>query len=424
MRSSLVIILLCICAASNCAPVADRITSLPGLKDKINFEQYAGYVSVDQAGNRNLFYWFVQSEGNPATDPLVLWLQGGPGCSSLLGFFTELGPFKIQENNTVTLNPASWNKQVNNLFLESPAGVGFSYDARGDYVTGDNRTFEDTYNFLQKWFALYPEFSKNEFHISGESYGGHYVPQLAYAILEGNKAGKSNINLKGILVGNPWTDSVIDTNSIPPFIFYHHLCSFETWNLLQEACNLTSIGEQHSLLINKQPFHDHKPRRLRGRADPCDHATQLMYDEVGDNTNQYDIYTPCVTGAGLDCIDYSPQINYLNSAEVQKAIHAKKPAVPWTICVDELPYRQSWTTVLNIYPTLMDNIRVTVYAGDVTWNVPALGTEIWVKGLGRPITHKWQHWDIGGQVAGYFIKYKGITYVNVKNSGHMVPFYT
>jgi len=80
--------------------------------------------------------------------------------------------------------------------------------------------------------------------------------------------------------------------------------------------------------------------------------------------------------------------------------------------------------VLNIYPTLMDSIHVTVFAGDVTYNVPALGTEIWVKGLGRPITHKWQHWDINGQVVGYFIKYKGITYVNVKNSGHMVPFYT
>lgn len=89
------------------------------------------------------------------------------------------------------------------LFLESPAGVGFSYSNRtSDYdASGDRNTAADNYVFLVNWLERFPEYKGREFYISGESYAGHYVPQLAHTILNHNKrANKTIINLKGIIV--------------------------------------------------------------------------------------------------------------------------------------------------------------------------------------------------------------------------------
>jgi len=177
-----------------------------------------------------------------------------------------------------------------------------------------------------------------------------------------------------------------------------------------------------TLLDSSVPFFDYLPRKLVGKTDICNEALQDMFTEVGDFINQYDIYYPCISGAGLDCMNYTAQTDYLNSAAVQSAIHAKKPSIPWSVCAD-VNFTQSWPSVLFIYPELMGSIHVTVYAGDVTFNVPALGTEIWVEAIGTN-GGNYQAWMVEGQVAGYFKKYDGITYVTVKDSGHMVPTYT
>lgn len=89
----------------------DRITWLPGQPENTNFAQYSGYVTVDKSAGRTLFYWLTESPSNPETKPLVLWLNGGPGCSSIAyGAAEEIGPFHIQsDGKTLFLNPYSWN---------------------------------------------------------------------------------------------------------------------------------------------------------------------------------------------------------------------------------------------------------------------------------------------------------------------------
>ena len=92
---------------------------------------------------------------------------------------------------------------ANVLFLESPAGVGFSYsNTTSDYTkSGDKMTAEDNYVFMVNWLERFSEYKDRDFYISGESYAGHYVPQLAHTILYQNKKAKNTIiNLKGILV--------------------------------------------------------------------------------------------------------------------------------------------------------------------------------------------------------------------------------
>ena len=128
------------------------ITDLPGLDTTIDFKQYSGYITVDEAANSRLFYWYVESQSNASTDPLVLWLNGGPGCSSLGGFLGELGPFYVEKDLKLGLNKYSWNKKANMLFLEAPYGVGFSKSSNPAPYT-DEKTAEDSLQFLIKFFA-------------------------------------------------------------------------------------------------------------------------------------------------------------------------------------------------------------------------------------------------------------------------------
>lgn len=105
----------------------------PGVKS------YSGYVhlspnSIDEPGESqdypiNTFFWFIESRTNPHRAPLTIWLNGGPGASSLLGMLSENGPCSINpDSNSSTLNPWSWNNEVNVLFIDQPVQVGFSYD--------------------------------------------------------------------------------------------------------------------------------------------------------------------------------------------------------------------------------------------------------------------------------------------------------
>ncbi|KAJ1389212.1 Serine carboxypeptidase, serine active site [Sesbania bispinosa] len=209
------------------APKGSLITKVPGFNNTLPSKHYAGYVTVDEKHGRNLYYYFVVSEGKPSKDPVVLWLNGGPGCSSFYGFIYEHGPFKFEKPKTkgtlptLQLNPYSWSKVSNIIYLDSPAGVGFSNSKNeSDYKTGDVKTASDTHTFLLKWFELYPEFLSNPLFISGESYGGIYVPTLAQKIVEGIEGGKKpSLNFKGYMIGNALTDNNFDFYST--FLFAH-----------------------------------------------------------------------------------------------------------------------------------------------------------------------------------------------------------
>ena len=85
---------------------------------------YSGFVNL--APDVHVFFWFFESRNKPATDPITLWLNGGPGSDSLIGLFEELGPCNVTKNLTTTLNPYSFNEVSNMLFLSQPVGVGFS----------------------------------------------------------------------------------------------------------------------------------------------------------------------------------------------------------------------------------------------------------------------------------------------------------
>ena len=141
----------------------DRVTSIPGFTGNFCWNHWSGYLNA--TSDHQLFYWYHESTTDASDKPLVLWLNGGPGCSSLGGMFTELGPFVLDSNLDVTLNPYSFNKAANVIFIEQPAGVGFSYP---NVPANDSSTAIDTDLALRHFLGQHPELEGRDFYVMGE----------------------------------------------------------------------------------------------------------------------------------------------------------------------------------------------------------------------------------------------------------------
>jgi carboxypeptidase C (cathepsin A) len=203
------------------AATNDLIRDLPGLSQDFGatLKMFSGYLDInDDEDGKQLFYWYFESQSSPENDPLVLWTNGGPGCSGLLGLFTEQGPFSVSQDGKLIPNAYSWDTVANMLFVEQPAGVGFSFsNTRSDYKTNDEQAAIDNYKLIQKFLERFPERKSNDFYLASESYGGHYLPELAKEIVDNNADG--SLNFKGFAVGNPYTDAY--SNTVAQFEAYY-----------------------------------------------------------------------------------------------------------------------------------------------------------------------------------------------------------
>ena len=138
-----------------------------GPETVINF---SGYYGVHK-NERHLFYWFFESRTDPSNDPLLVWLTGGPGCSSMLALLAENGPYFLKNNSftDLELNAYSWNNNSNIMWIDNPSGSGYSYDDRDiiDGVYTENEVASDLYELLQQFLADHPKYSKLPFYVTG-----------------------------------------------------------------------------------------------------------------------------------------------------------------------------------------------------------------------------------------------------------------
>jgi len=425
-------LLVSFCYFASSAPV----TSVPGFEGTLPFVADAGYIPAND-GQKQMFYFFAQSQNDPSTDPVVLWLNGGPGCSSFDGFIYEHGPFffnngPMGESQNLTLNPNSWNKVANMIYLDSPCGVGLSYSTnQNDYITNDTVTAHDSHNFLLNFFAAFPEFKNNDFYISGESYAGIYVPTLAQQVMFGNSNPNTYINLKGILVGNGVTDEVFDGNAFVPFVFGHSFISQPLYNTLVENC--------HGNYWNTSDY-------------ICETALNNASIDVS-SLNIYDVYVDCYMGpapkrydpklSNLErrftsklretthpedvppCINADIATAWMNTDAVRKAFNAIPVSQQeWAICSDQISYTSTYNSVIFIHQQLLaKGYRILIYSGDSDMCVPNTGSEAWTTSLNLPLLNEWRPWFVNNQVAGYVREYQGLTYATIKGAGHMVPQY-
>jgi carboxypeptidase C (cathepsin A) len=189
-------------------PVATTLNGVPIVNPP---QRVAGYFSLNRTHDAKMFYFFFESRQQKPTDPVVLWMTGGPGCSSELAVFFENGPFHIQPDLTLTETKSGWDVNSNMIFVDQPINSGFSYsDDERDRIHDEVGVGDDMLDFLQAFFAKHPEFADRDFFVTGESYAGHYVPAVAHRVWLARKNGEGRpINIKGLAIGNGLTDPAI-----------------------------------------------------------------------------------------------------------------------------------------------------------------------------------------------------------------------
>ncbi|EOA34398.1 hypothetical protein CARUB_v10021926mg [Capsella rubella] len=431
-------IALCLCTLSMSVSsdsqdaMRDLVTDLPG-QSSVNFRHYAGYVPVDRKNGRALFYWFFEAMSLPNQKPLVLWLNGGPGCSSVgYGAIQEIGPFLVDnKGNSLKFNPYAWNHEANILFLESPVGVGFSYsNTTTDYKKiGDDFTARDAYAFIQKWLERFPAYRGNDFYIAGESYAGKYIPELAEVVYDKNKDNSSrHIKLKGILLGNPETSDAEDWKGYVDYAWSHAVISDETYGVISRTCNFSSNTtwdvRECKEGVDEIVKQYHQIDQYSLYTPPCIKSSTL--NSTGFKTNLANSkMMPRMMGGYDPCLDDYSRV-FFNRADVQKALHASDGIhlKNWSICNDDIfdNWADSKPSVLPIYKKLIaGGIRIWVYSGDTDGRVPVLGTRYCINKLELPIKTTWRPWYHEKQVSGWFQEYEGLTFATFKGVGHDVP---
>lgn len=404
----------------------------------------AGYMNLqgsqfDTDNDKNLFYWFFEKrttsqlptnkpmlETATGETPLVIWLTGGPGCSSSLALLTENGPCEVNDDGETTkINPYSWTESAHVLWLDQPADVGYSYGQGND--SNEEMISEDAYYFLQAWFKSEQgqNYKNAPLFIVGESYGGHYAPAIAHRIWRGNQnlaAGLENLNLQGLAVGNGLTDpeeqykwyaEMGRNNSHGTEIFNE-----QTYNGMKQAEPMCTKGIQTCNsgdgMLNSFA--------CQAAFIGCNTALTTPYRATG--LNPYDISKPC--GDNPLCYDFSHIENFMNRAETKAALHVDEHNPNWQTCnmMINMSFHVDWMKDFAPYVAdlLNGGIPALIYAGDLDFICNYMGNHAWTMNL------DWDHKaefnaaeerDWNG--AGMARTANGLTFLQVYDAGHMVP---
>ncbi|WJX80990.1 Serine carboxypeptidase-like 45 [Trifolium repens] len=426
-----VTILLQLCSLGVSLSHPNKIIHLPG-QPHVEFHQFSGYVNVDNKSKKALFFYFVEAQQDAASKPLVLWLNGGPGCSSLgVGAFSENGPFR-PKGDALVRNQFSWNTEANMLYLESPIGVGFSYSTDTSSYEGvnDKITARDNLIFLQNWFVKFPKYRNRSLFIVGESYAGHYVPQLAELMLQFNKKEKL-FNLKGIALGNPVLEFVTDFNSRAEFFWSHGLISDLTYKMFTSVCNYSRYVREY----------------YNGAVSPiCSSVMSQVSTETSRFVDKYDVTLDvCISSVFSQTKVLNPQqvtetidvcvedetVNYLNRKDVQSALQARLVGIKrWSPCSNVLDYdlRDLEIPTITVVGKLVKaGIPVLVYSGDQDSVIPLTGSRTLVHQLAKELrintSVPYRVWFEGQQVGGWTQVYGNIlSFATVRGASHEAPF--
>ncbi|KAL0092456.1 Alpha/Beta hydrolase protein [Phycomyces blakesleeanus] len=395
--------------------------------------QYSGYIDNLETDD-HFFFWFFESRTLPKSDPTVLWLNGGPGCSSMMGLWMELGPCQVSPfGNETFVNPYSWNTLANVIFLDQPVNVGYSYGK--SKIRSTKEAARDVYAFLQLFLSEFTEYAENPFHISGESYAGHYLPAIATEIIENNKdAGKHGrvpIKFDSMLIGNGWT------NPRTQFKYYQEF-----------GC--TKNGEVGPIFDKKtcQGMVDTYPR-CKSLMDTCyKHPSALTcipatlycektqagpFDKTG--LNPYDIRMDCEGDSGL-CYNLIESIEiWANEDKVRAELGVDPKAGNYTGCSDSVGFRfgktgdNAFDFSSDVAQTLIAGVRVLLYVGDKDWICNWIGNKAWSLEMDWPgrtayneaVDHPWHSW-LTGEKAGEVRSANNLTFLRIYDAGHMVPY--
>ncbi|OQR87877.1 serine protease family S10 [Achlya hypogyna] len=405
--------------------------------------QSSGYIKLPHKKDGNYFYWFFESRSSPENDPLVLWLTGGPGGSSMMALLTENGPCSVSADGTHTVpNPYSWTNNANVIWVDQPIGVGYSYGAKGDY---DHNEFDVAHNmhaFLQGWLEAHPKFANHKFFIAGESYAGHYIPAIAAHILDtADTDGYAPIKLSGVAIGNGLTNPTVQ--------LAHHA------DMLQD----NSYGKK---LMNDHEFAAYKlaVKKVADLAQRCNDDNDNLACTEATARWMTDVSHPLMSVANVDPYDLrkhniavlqkdtegthaplspdlaanfaSPAVHaFLNNKLVQQKLKVNTERVHGWNEIAQHVFRNFMgdfsKTFDGMVANILDaNVPVLIYAGDADLVCNWKGNYAWTTGLewsGQKAFNAAPTTDfvVDGAAAGTVQTADKLTFARIYNAGHMVP---
>ncbi|KAF2029636.1 carboxypeptidase Y precursor [Setomelanomma holmii] len=412
-------------------------------------KQYTGWLDV---GNKHLFFWYFESQDKPSKDPLVLWLTGGPGGSSMIGLLQELGPCLINEyGNGTVYNEYGWSKNTNLLFVDQPAGVGFSYVDEGTPLPATSFTAaEDLHHFLQLFTTdVFPKLEGRDFHITGESYAGHYVPALGAQIVSQNALypKRPQINLQSIFVGNGYV-SPLDT----AFGYWETLCTtnpgVKTPVFNETRCDIMANNMRRCLELANVCYSHPDPAICNAANTVCWDGVIVHYDgesagRPGNGTrNRFDITEPCKSSGELCYLEPERISEYLNLPWVFEALGVPKAVANYSIYSMDiawafaLTYDAGISTQPQVLYLLDAGIDVLFYQGNLDLACNTAGNLQWANSMqwkGQPafVAQPKRPWSVDGEEVGWFKEVKVETasgrkttfaMSTVDGAGHMVPY--
>eukprot|EP00930_Biecheleria_cincta_P059910 TRINITY_DN45623_c0_g1_i1.p1 TRINITY_DN45623_c0_g1~~TRINITY_DN45623_c0_g1_i1.p1 ORF type:complete len:550 (+),score=63.23 TRINITY_DN45623_c0_g1_i1:201-1850(+) len=395
-------------------------------------QHYSGYLPA--GSDASYFFWLVRSAKKPAnreTTPLILWLSGGPGCSSSLGMLFENGPCRIvgrKGNGWETKqNPWSWTEAAHVVWVDQPAGVGFSVGR--EMVRDELGVATRMTSFLRNFFAYFEDLRHAPFFVTGESFAGHYVPAVAARVLQESRDAGFPAELKGIALGNALVSPV------PQFLSKPEMA--RTGGIGGSLGKGVVSDEVYRQMLAAKPFCKDKLLACEANNDTPD-CMNALWDCVPPfmlpitrlGRNPYDLRELCSAALRPLCYNFSMETSYLNDANIQKTLGVQ-PQV-WSACSKEvaLPFFLSgdWFASFahDVALLLAANIRVLAYSGDCDFMVDWIGSKTWLMELAWPHRERWstlpdRQYIIQNRTRGLERSFGGLTFLQVYDAGHLVP---
>lgn len=389
---------------------ADRVTELPTL-GPVTQPQFAGYASTRQAAcsdlactdRPGLFYWLAGRDASYRTDPTVLWSNGGPGSSSFYGFLSENGPYTVGPSEQLTPYTGSWTSVANYLMFDQPLGVGMSFPFHGriaENVQQGTRQFANAVSHVVRRDGL----QRSPLFLTGESYGGTYMPLLARRLLNVHP----EVQVGGVVLVSGWVDPKVQVGTTARYAITHGLIDAAQKRRLDRVytrCRAALRKSTDSLRAGR--------------------ICQSIQDKIAAMSGRY-LANIAQTGD----IDYGPIESFLNRPDVRAAIHARRGRT-FALSSDAI-YKQYARGEMHDYAGVVANlldrgVPVFVVTGlNDGKDTNFLGTRAWLSKLRwdgaarykRAATHRWK---VGGSVLGYRRKGGGLTTLEVLNAGHLAP---
>ncbi|KAF8586718.1 serine carboxypeptidase [Ramaria rubella] len=395
---------------------------------------YTGYLDVQA---RHLFFYFFESRNDPKTDDVILWANGGPGCSSSFGVFMEQGPCRVEKSaNATTFNPYSWNAKANIFFIDQPIGVGWSYAEYGESVGTTEDAAKDIAAFSRIFFDTFTEFKGRPYHLAGSSYAGRYLPVFAAEIYEENAravaTGLSPINLTSVMIGNGMTDVRRMILS-----YYDIQCSSVSVKPFQDISTCVRMKQavpRCERMLLDSCFDQFDAMSCGAASLFCTAELDTPFFKTG--LNPYDVSKPC-DGKLEETLCYpilGDITKFLNKPETRAVLGVDPAVESFSMCSP--PVSSAFNQNLDMYrhqsqlyvaELLERGIKVLIYVGSYDWICNWVGNERFTlamewSGQAKFAAQELRDWKVDGKTAGLTRSSGGLTFATVEGAGHAVAY--